>query len=123
MVIIMFVYLIAIFFVISRANQKVKQIKLSEGWPETAKDIRIADTDMLVKRYVCSPWWFCIHIGLILFSLVSMIVFYDKVPSRIAMQMDLSGNVTRYADKSMTAMLFPIIDPDNIELSKKRAKI
>ncbi|WDV44616.1 DUF5808 domain-containing protein [Clostridiaceae bacterium M8S5] len=139
-------YLVSIFVIYSIVNKKVKGYKKTKNWAKEARNIRVVDIEFISSKLVCSVWCFLIHIAMIVATGISAILLYEDAPSKLPIKVNMSGHITKYIDKSIIAVLFPIIiqiailvtcliiymtikhtppyiDPDNIEISKKHAKL
>lgn len=140
------VYLGLVYSLYLQTHKKVKSLKASKGWAKEAKDIRVVDTRMMMESPSVTPLWFTAHIVTIVLTSLALTMNYDKVADMIPMQMDMAGNVSRYAAKTPMTMMFPVlmqitmlvvfvvvyliidkvppyIDPDQPELGKIQAKV
>lgn len=140
------VYIVLVYLIYYKKYKQVKALKERKAWSKTAKDIRIVDTMLSMEKIAVTPFWFLGHIVTIVATSLILVVNYDQIGQQIPMQMDMAGHVTRYVDKTPMATAFPVvmqwmmlivfvviysiiahspsyIDPDNIELSKKQARL
>jgi len=60
----------------------------------------VVDTDFHSKKIAVNPAWFLLYAFVILATLCLGVMFYDKMPLRVPMHIDINGVVDRYADKS-----------------------
>ncbi len=88
-------------------RRHVQALKQAEGWTVSArKAAAIVGEDVLRP---ISLAWYLLYVMLTLAMVVFALMMYNQFPSQIPMNIDLSGHVTHYVDKSMGAVLFPAI--------------
>lgn len=91
-------------------HHKMKKLKAAEDWQEGETELQAADTAFRAKRLAVSPFWFSLHFAVIAATLAVSLIAYDRMPDKVPLQYDFSGNVTRYADKTPGVLLFaPLI--------------
>ena len=88
-----------------------KMKRLQSSLPEASmkQETLIIDTGFRNRRLILSNRWFILHGLITVLSTIWALFCYDQFPSRIPMHFDLTGEVTRYADKSILTVLFPNI--------------
>ncbi len=137
------VYIAAVSALYLRKWRQVKALKERMGWENQSRSDVAADTRFSASKRAVSPAWFLLYILIIAATVLVGVLLYDKIPARVVMQTDMSGNVTRMAEKSPGLILFapamqaamslvfaliywamqktpPVIDPDNPEISSRQ---
>lgn len=88
-------------------RSRVRSLKQAEGWTaHGAQAAAIVDED--APRPI-SLAWNLLYVPLTLAMAIFALSSYDRFPSQIPMNADLSGNVAVYVPKSVGAVLFPAI--------------
>lgn len=104
------VFAIAIisFIIYLKYHFTVKRLKQEKGWTTPGLSQRIVvDTAFHSKKVVHSAWWFAPQVLIMLLTVVTGVLFYDRFPDLIAMHYNTAGEVTRYAEKSYLTVLWP----------------
>lgn len=86
---------------------RVQALKEAESWTASAQQAA-----SLVAEEVPQPIslaWNLLHAVLTLVMIAFALAMYDRFPARIPMNVDFSGNVSTYANKSVGVVLFPAI--------------
>ncbi|WP_062351371.1 DUF1648 domain-containing protein [Bacillus kwashiorkori] len=105
-----FVYMFIGFLVYYQFHKKMKQLKAEQNWHQTKKETVVIDTSFYQKKLTYSNRWFLIPLFMALISSAYSFMNYDKIPNQIPMQYDFSGEVTRWAEKSVGAVInFPLL--------------
>lgn len=106
----LFVFMIGSFLIYLLYHNRMKALKEREKWHEARSERVAIDTGFRNQKVALSIGWFAIPLGLSLVTLMLTYVFYDQVPSEIAMHYNLEGHVNRWAKKSYRSVLsFPIL--------------
>lgn len=88
---------------------KVKKLKQEHGWSGPVQLQRVViDTSFHTQKVVHSAWWFLPQGLIMLVTLLIGILQYDRFPDLIPLNYDLTGNVTHYAEKSYSTVLWPV---------------
>jgi len=91
-------------------HKKIKKLKIDAGWQQDAQEIMVADTTFFESnKAACSPKWFWTSALIIAITAVMGVVFYDRIPEQIPMQMNMAGEIADYAEKSVVSVFFPVI--------------
>lgn len=101
-----FVQLAIVFAFYLKAHKKMKMLKQRNQWAVNKPQKVVIDTSFRSKKMMVSPWWFVSYLVVILATLGFGFLMYDKLPDRIPMNYNLSGEVTRWAEKSYRILLF-----------------
>lgn len=89
--------------------RRMKRLKAEEGWQQDAQEIMIADTRFFESnKTACSPHWFWLDAVIIAISAALGIVFYDRVPDQVPLQMNMAGEYVTFAQKSVVSVFFPV---------------
>jgi uncharacterized membrane protein len=89
---------------------RMKKLKAQEKWQEAKSEVIAVDTRFRRQKLAFSNWWFALPLFITLITLAITFLLYDKIPAKIPMQYDISGNVTNWADKSYrTVLIMPIV--------------
>lgn len=125
------------------AHRKVKALKQAENWTADKKQMVIVDISRHHKQNKLPFYWFCIPVGVLLYTVMITLIKYPNLPEKIPTHFDLYGNITTYTDKSplsvggliltqilMTALMYilygivqrakPSIDPSKPKTSIKQ---
>lgn len=81
---------------------KTKRLKAAEGWLINKKQVVVVSTSRSTKR-IASMKWFIIPLSVMIFTWLFTMIMYPHLPEDIPMNMDMEGNVLRYATKSFTS--------------------
>lgn len=86
---------------------RVRELKQARGWTATA-----SRTAAVVAEDVPRPIslaWYLLYLPLVLGMVAFALSSYDRFPDQIPMNADITGNVSRYAAKSLGSVLFPAL--------------
>jgi len=100
-----FVYIFITFAIYLYFHKKMKQLKSTEKWFEKKRETIVVDTNFYKEKKVVSYLWFILPLIITISTGIWSIINYDQFPDRLPMQYNMSGEVTRYADKSIVAVL------------------
>ncbi len=98
--------LIVSFVIFLRLRRKVQTIKEARGWQKIAEDLASADLSALPDKKLPSLWWSTLQLIPLILTLVIGFAFYARMPEQVPMQVNLSGQVARYAHKSYGLVFF-----------------
>lgn len=88
---------------------KVQHIKQERGWhAEQRRAVAIIGSDGNVPHPI-SMWWNLLYVPVLAATLAIGYVGYDRMPERIPLQVDLSGQATRSMAKSPMAIWLPAL--------------
>ncbi len=136
-------YIVAVSALYLRKWRQVKALKQRLGWESASRSDVAADTRFPAAKRAVSPAWFTLYILIIAATVLIGVLLYDTIPAKVVMQADMSGNITRMAEKGPGLILFapamqavmslvfalvywamlktpPVIDPDNPEVSSRQ---
>lgn len=86
---------------------RVRELKQARGWSaSTARASAVVAED--VPKPI-SLAWNLLYLPLVLSMVVFALRSYDRFPDQIPMNVDLAGNVSQYAAKSLSSVLFPAL--------------
>lgn len=89
---------------------QMKRLKQEKDWNATKSHVLIIDTTFRQQRLAYSNGWFLIPLGITVATGLLSLVYYDAIPEQLPLQYDMSGGVTRIAEKSLgTVMMMPAI--------------
>jgi len=102
-------YAVLAFVVYARCNIFVRNFKRDSDWV-----IQSQSAAMLVSRddtrKLFNPLWYLTHLALIAGTAAYSLYLYPSLPPRLALNTDLQGNVTNYADTSYwVIMQMPLV--------------
>ncbi|HLQ71174.1 MAG TPA: DUF5808 domain-containing protein [Bacillota bacterium] len=100
-----FIYIVGSFLIYFSFHRKMKQMKKDENWKANRKQQVVIDTAFHQKKKIHSNGWLVIPALLIGVTLIITFFQYDRIPERIPMQFSFSGEVTKWADKSLKSVL------------------
>lgn len=108
--IVMIVFIVISFGVYLYFHNEMKKLKQQhKEWGQKAQLVMI-ETGFRGQKLTYSNFWFLIPFALAAATIAITLTNYDKIPDRIPMQYDFSGNVTNWTDKSLSSvLLFPIL--------------
>src|SRR5699024_7767691 len=98
-------YIIASFLLYLPFHFKMKKLKEAENWQAGRKQSYVVDMKFRQEKLIYSNWWFLASLVILIATLATTFIFYDRIPDKIPMHTDISGNVT-YDDKSIGNLLF-----------------
>jgi len=84
----------------------MKRLKSDNKWEKEKPQAIVIDTRFRNRKLAHSNLWFLIPAFIMLATLAITLIYFDRIPERIALQYDLSGEVTRWADKSYRAIFW-----------------
>ena len=99
-------YLVINFLVYLYFHRKMKSFKQQTDWGKKKKQMVVVDTSFRQEKLTYSHFWFLIPFAISLATFILLIHTYEHIPSKIPMQYDLTGQVTRYEEKSYRTVLF-----------------
>ena len=79
---------------------QMKKFKSQKKWGEEKPKAIIIDTGFRNKKLTYSNAWFIIPTIIMMATLAVTLVYFDRIPERIPLQYNFSGEVTRWAEKS-----------------------
>ena len=88
------------------ARNRVRELKLAEGWIATANRSATFVSDGTAPEPLPLAWEL-LHIVVVAALAAFALLAYDRLPNQIPMHAGLDGTVNGYADKSVGAVLFP----------------
>ena len=89
-----------------KGHKQMKRLKQYKNWTANTPQKVIIDTDFRKKSMLVSPWWFLSYAVVILATLGLGLLMYDTIPDRIPMNYNMSGEVTRWVNKSYKVLFF-----------------
>ena len=98
-----FIYIFISFLIYLKFNNDVKKLKSNKNWFKNKKQVIAIDTEFSSEnpnKSLISPWWFLIHILIILITIFINIKAYPNLPNKVATHWDFNGNINRYENKS-----------------------
>lgn len=103
-------YIIINFLVYLFFHLKMKTIKEQAGWTAKKQQMVVIDTEFRQNKLTYSNLWFMVPFAIAIGTMLFLLNAYGQIPQKIPMQYDFSGEVTRYANKSLrTVLIFPIL--------------
>lgn len=101
--------LIISFLIYLKYHFTTKRLKREQGWssPSFAQRI-VVDTSFRSKKVTYSPWWFVPQFLIMLLTVGTGVLFYDRFPAQIPMHYSADGTVTRFVEKSYQVVLWPV---------------
>ncbi|MCG8483991.1 MAG: DUF5808 domain-containing protein [Clostridia bacterium] len=90
-------------------HKKMKALKSESNWTQDKKQVTVIDTDFRSKKMLVSPLWFLLYGIVISFTAALTVIFYDRMPDRLPMQFNITGEITRWAGKSLLSVSWPLI--------------
>ncbi|KUO66004.1 MAG: hypothetical protein APF84_00205 [Gracilibacter sp. BRH_c7a] len=84
----------------------MKRLKEDNQWEAEKPQAVVIDTSFRNHKLAYSNLWFLLPALIMLGTLAITVIYFDQIPPRIALQYDLSGEVTRWADKSYGALMW-----------------
>lgn len=102
------VILVISFAIYLKYHFTMKRLKLEKGWeaPKLSQRI-VVDTTFHSKKVVHSIWWFVPQVLIMLLTVVTGVLLYERFPDLIPMHYNSTGEVTRYAEKTYLTVLWP----------------
>lgn len=95
--------IVLVFFFISR--KKAQTIKRSTDVTGGKKPVAITDTAFRKNAPLPSWLWFLVPWAIVVVNAVILFLAYDRIPEMIPMQYNFSGEVSRWAEKSIGQVL------------------
>ena len=90
--------------------RRIKRLKAEMGWQISAQEIAVADTKFAqTHKTACSPNWFWLYLLVVGATAALGIIFYDVIPDKVPLQMDSTGTLVKFADKSPVSVFFPVV--------------
>lgn len=91
-------------------HKKMKGLKAKSNWAQDKRQVTVIDTDFRTERMLVSPLWFMLYVLVVSITGVLTRIFYTKMPDQLPMQFDfISGEVTKWAEKSLLSAYWPLI--------------
>ncbi|KNY28331.1 DUF1648 domain-containing protein [Pseudobacteroides cellulosolvens] len=89
-----------------KSYNQVKTIKSKMNWVDESSQVVIVDTSFRNKKFIASPLWFLLYALVIIITIISTYVLYDKIPDRIPTGWDFNGEVRGWMPKSYKTLLW-----------------
>lgn len=106
--VLIFAYLIEMFVVYIIFHKKMKAYKATQSWSQAGKEggesVLVIDTSPM-KKEVVSAVWLLIYPAIGAITAIIMKLIWPIVPEQFPMQVDFAGNVTNWADKSLSSVI------------------
>ena len=103
--------LIPLMFVFYLGGHKsMKALKEQNRWMMGKSQVVYVDTGFRNQKITASPLWFTLYAVVILATVALGIGLYDKIPQRVPLHWNLSGEADRWAEKSYKIILWgPVV--------------
>lgn len=93
---------------------KIKQLKKIEGWSFDSKNVVVVDTsfrgkDEENKKIVISPWWFLVPVGIMIITVISILIKYQFILTKLPIQNNAVDQINQWGDNSLIALSITII--------------
>lgn len=98
-------YIAGGFIIYLTFHRKMKDIKRSADWAKEKKEHVVIDTSFHTQKNTHSNGWFLFSFIIIGITLFVTFFQYGRIPDKIPMQFNFSGEVTNWAMKSMKSVL------------------
>src|SRR5690625_2576462 len=98
-------YLVATFLIYLVFHHKMKTLKLESDWGHKKSQLVVIDTTFRNQKLAYSNLWFMISFIIAFVTLFFTFKLYDQIPDSIPMNYNLSGEVTKWVDKSYRSVL------------------
>lgn len=101
-------YLLISFIIYYVNHRKVKEWKQQQAWNHELMNSHkvMVQTAFHSRKTTVSMLWFIPHLVLVGITVLVSVINYDKFPELIPVQYDLSGEVTRTVEKSMSSVMW-----------------
>lgn len=96
----------SLFVLYLKYHFQMKKLKLASKWEEERPKAIVVDTSFRSRKLAYNNTWFLIPIILTVVTLAITVIYFDRIPERIPLQYDFSGEVTRWADKSYKSIFW-----------------
>lgn len=100
------IYYIGSFLIYLLFHRRMKQLKANEHWSKKKSQMVVIHTKFRDHKLTFSNLWFIIALLLTIATVVITFQHYDKIPDRIPIQFNFSGEVTKWTTKSPRSVLF-----------------
>lgn len=108
--IIIFVFMLASFFIYLKFHRNMKTLKEKHNWSKKFTQQVFINTSFRDQKLTYSNLWFVFSFIIAFLTIIITFQFYNQIPERIPMQYNFSGEVTNWADKSYsTVLIMPIM--------------
>ncbi|WP_010097184.1 DUF1648 domain-containing protein [Ornithinibacillus scapharcae] len=105
-----FLYILATFFVYLYFHQVMKRLKLRENWGKEKSQQVFVSTDFRKQKLTHSNLWFGVSFLITFATIAITLRYFDHIPNQIPIQYNFDGLVTNWATKSVrSALAMPII--------------
>jgi len=98
-------YLVGTFLIYLVFHHKMKILKLASDWGHKKSQLVVIDTTFRNQKLTYSNLWFMISFIIAFVTLFFTFKLYDQIPDSIPMNYKLSGEVTKWVDKSYRSVL------------------
>ncbi|MBS4224373.1 DUF1648 domain-containing protein [Lederbergia citrea] len=106
----LFLFIVGSFLIYLQFHKKMKDLKAASNWHLSKTETSIIDTNFRKQKLTYSYGWFAIPLAIIAITFVMTIMYYQYIPSKMPMQFDFNGEVTRWATKSYrSALAMPLM--------------
>ena len=99
-------------FIYIAYNRKAKELKkelLNQENIQPQKGVLVVDTTPRQEKFLISIWWFLPSLLIIISNIFIILLFYNKIPNKIAVHFNLQGTATQLLDKTyLHVMLLPL---------------
>lgn len=102
-------FLIISFLIYLLFHKQMKQFKEQEKWNEQRQQKVVLQTNFYQRKLIHSNYWFLIAFAFVAVTLFITFTQYARIPEQIPMQYNLSGEVTKWAEKSyLSVLIMPV---------------
>lgn len=102
-------YIIVGFFIYLIFHRQMKHKKQTENWSENKTERMIIHTKFREQKLTISNWLYTIPFVISIVTIGFTLLYYDKIPDKVAMHYDFSGEVTRWEAKTYgNVLLLPL---------------
>ncbi|MFZ3578355.1 DUF1648 domain-containing protein [Virgibacillus sp. DJP39] len=104
------VFIVASFLIYLKFHREMKVLKKSQNWSEKKSQRLVVNTQFRDQKLTYSNFWFVLSFIIAFASIFITFRFYERIPEKIPMQYNFSGDVTNYSTKSYrTLLVMPIM--------------
>ncbi len=99
-------------FIYLTYNRKAKELKkelLNRENIRPQKGVVVVDTALRQEKFLISIWWFLPSMLIIISNILILLLYYNQIPSKIAVHFNFQGTANQFIDKSyFHVLLLPL---------------
>jgi len=93
----------------NRRSKELKKELLNRENIQPQKGVVIVDTTLRQEKFLISIWWFLPSLLIIISNILALLLYYNKIPAKIAVHFNLQGMANQFMDKSyFHVLLLPL---------------